>query len=110
MQSGSRTRVFSRLSCAILAIGAIGAAPPATAQPEPPAARDATEQDAALIYDRVGEEFRALDKVLFDGLPADADDPQAMFLATGVIDERMARWLKAARALGDELVAASQVP
>lgn len=110
MQSGSRTRVFSRLSCAILAIVAAPPAPSATAQPEPPAARDTAEQDAALIYDRVGEEFRALEKVLFDGLPADADDPQAMFLATGVTDERMARWLKAARALGDELVAASQVP
>lgn len=108
MQSGIRTRLPIRVLCAILAAGV---AVPAHADADPPAAQPAaTEQDAAAIYDRVGEQLRALDKSLFDGLATDADDPQAMYLATGVADQRMARWLKAARALGDDLIAASSLP
>jgi hypothetical protein len=110
MQSGIRTRIPIGLFCAILAIGAASSTPAAMAQSEPPAARDATEEDAALIYDRIGEDFRTLERELFEGLSADSDDPQAMFLATGIADARMARWLKAARVLGDDLIAASQLP
>jgi hypothetical protein len=63
--------------------------------------------DAATIYDSVGEEFRAIDRALFEDLPAEADDPQAIYLATGIANERMQGWLKDARPLGDKLIEAS---
>ena len=65
---------------------------------------------AEAIYDSVGERLRALDKTLFDGLPSGADDPQAVYFATGVADERMTRWLVGARPLGEDLVRASGLP
>jgi len=63
--------------------------------------------DAATIYDAVGDEFRAIDRALFEGLPLEADDPQAIYLATGIADDRMTGWLKSARPLGDKLIEAS---
>lgn len=79
--------------------------PDAHGSPDAPKSPDASE-----IYDRVGERLRALDKALFEGLAPDADDPQAMYLATGIADERMTRWLAAARVVADDLIAASQLP
>jgi len=51
--------------------------------------------DAAAIYDAVGDEH------------PEADDPQAIYLATGVANDRMTGWLKSARPLGDKLIEAS---
>lgn len=65
------------------------------------------EMDAAQLYDEVGDGFRALDRAMYDALPPNTDDPQAVFIATGLADERMALWLRDARPLGDKLIAAS---
>lgn len=115
MQNGIRTLFATWFIPGLLAVGALSTTGMAASErgsphrrPLPPIETPIPRvADAASIYDEVGERFRELDRALFEGLPVAADDPQAVFIASGIADPRMAQWLESARPLGDRLIEAT---